>query len=418
MKTRLTFVAAVTAAAMVVLASCTAGSSSDDPTTLKFMIWDNGAASIEAFESVAAEFSESTDGEIVVEVETLNTSDYDTILNTRLAGGNGPDVFGVKPDKTPQYIEGGYLAAVDDQEWFQELPDAAQNAPSAKSGESTYAFPLNRSGEGLIYNTALFEEAGATPPTTYTELLEASEKLLDAGITPLAMSAQDAWWPVFVLYHASAQNVDFLDPEFNAEVMAGETTFSDSDGWLRALEIYEEMIPYYMADPLGTSQEAAQAAFVQGEVAMFPASWILPEVRDTSLDVGYVTFPTTDDDVPAIWGSYNIQLAVSATNGTEDAANQFVEYLYSDEPYTEVLTALKSFPVKDGVDVTGIDPLFPTMQAAWEGVEFVPTPSDFWLPGVQDAMTTAVQDLTAGRTDPASVLKAMDEATADAIANG
>ncbi|GAA1946614.1 ABC transporter substrate-binding protein [Microbacterium aquimaris] len=406
-------------ATLGLLAGCSGTDASDDgTTTITFMIWDNGAESIDAFNSVAEAFTESTDGEIVVEVETLNTSDYDSIVETRLSGGSGPDVYGVKPDNTALYVEGGFLSPVQDQAWFQELSAAAQDAPNARQGDDVYTFPLNRSGEGLIYNTDLFEEAGASVPTTLPELLETSQTLLDAGITPLAMSAQDMWWQAFIIYHASAQNVDYLDPEFNQAVTAGETTFSDNDGWMDTIEVYEDLMPYFMPDPLGTSQEAAQSAFLQGEVAMFPASWILPEVRSAGLNVDYATFPTTDEYTPAIWGSFNIQLGINPENGNADAANQFVEYLYSDEPYTEILTALRSFPVKDGIDVSGIDPLFPTMLEAWDGVEFVPTPSDFWNPGVQDAMNSTLQDVLADRADAADVLAAMDTANDEAIANG
>ena len=51
--------------------------------------------------------------------------------------------------------------------------------------------PFISLGIGGWYNKAIFEKAGVSaPPTSYAELEEANEKILAAGITPLATARQ------------------------------------------------------------------------------------------------------------------------------------------------------------------------------------------------------------------------------------
>lgn len=385
-------------------------------TSLNILIWDNGPQSIEAYKALGAGF-QGANPSIKVNIETVNTKDYDNVVKTRLLGGAGPDVYGVRPQDVPALVKGGYLADITSEPWFKSLTASAQNAPNAVQDGKAYAFPIIQSGDGIVFNKALFTKAGiTTTPTTLSELIDAAKKLKGAGITPLAMSAGDAWWTQFILYHATAQLVLYPEPNANTDIMAGKSTFSNDPGWRKSLEVYQELIPYYMPNPVGTTQAAAQSAFLQGTAAMFPAAWILPEVRKTTLDVGYFNFPATEQaDTPAIWGSYQVQLGLNPKNGNLDAAKKFAAYLFSDQAYPAFLQGMASFPVRDGVTVANADPLTPTLIAAWKGKAFEPSPSDTWLPGVADAMVSELQSLTAGKASADDVLKAMDDATQAAL---
>lgn len=413
---RLAAALAALTATTLVMSACSSDAGSDGG-SLSIMIWDNGPASIAAYEGLVDGFEEENPG-VEVNLETVNTDDYENLLKTRLSGGKGPDIYGVRPPLTPDLVAGEYLTDISGEDWFAQLNDSAQDAPNAVQEGGTYAFPIAQAADGIIYNTELFEQAGITEkPTNFDELVDAAQALSDAGIVPFAMSAGDSWWTQFILFHLTAQNVSYAEPEANAAIMAGDATFSDTEGWRQTLESYEALIPYFMPDPVGTTQSAAQAAFLQGEAAMFPAVWILPEVRNTDLSVDYFNFPATEEsDVPAIWGGYPVQLGINPGNGNSELASEFVAYLFSDEVYTEFLAAFGSFPVVDGIELTEADELAPTLLAAWEGVAFEASPPDTWLPGVQDAMLTGIQELTAGRVSVDDVLASMDAAVATALA--
>jgi raffinose/stachyose/melibiose transport system substrate-binding protein len=402
------------AAGAAIAAGALTGCSAADQggSELKILVWDNGPASVEAYESLAERFEAANEG-VDVTLETANTNDYDTLIRTRLGGGAGPDLYGVRPSMTADLVTGGYLAPLSDEAWFQRLNAGAQDAPNAVVDGVAYATPISQAGEGMLYNPALFEQAGiAAPPTSFDELIEASEALDAAGITPLGMAAADNWWPQFVLYHLTAK---LVDQDANAAIMSGEATFSDDEGWQTVLERYEELVPFFMPDPLGTRQEAAQAAFLQERVAMWPTVGLLPDVRDAGLEVGYFDFPAAAGGEDRLWGGYPVQLGINPKNGRTELATEFMAMMFDDEVYPEFVQQLQSYPVVDGVEIEGVDELSGELQADWEGRTLVASPPDTWLPGVQDAMLARVQELTAGRIDADAVLAAMDEATTAAL---
>lgn len=409
--------AAVLAAATlgVSLAGCTQGGETpaEETEELSFLLVDNGEAFTTAFESAADGFESETG--ISVEIETFSSDDYDGTIDTRLqAGADGPDFYLVRPARIPDYVEGGYLAPLDGHSWFTALQEGAQAAPNAVQDGVPYAFPIAKSGNDVIYNKALFDQAGITTvPTTLSELEAAAQSLQAAGITPFAMSGQDSWWLQFILFHATAPLVLAEDPANGQEIMSGEKTFTGDAGWTESLEIFEQLSPYYVANPLGTSFDAAKAAFLDGTAAMFPAPWILPDVASTDLDVGAMVFPVEDGGQSAMWGDFPYLFGINPQTGNEDAAAQFAEYLFSSGVYDSVLEGVAAFPVVDGVDAPDIA-LGAERQANYEGKEFFGSPNDVWLPGVGDVLTTELQNLLAGQSTVEQVLAALDAAVADA----
>lgn len=412
------FKRSIMAACIVTAAITSSAPVMAEDTTLKFFSWDTGPDGLAAYKAVARGFEKTHLGVKVI-IETANTNDDMSILKIRLSGGQGPDVFGVRPSLTPDLVKGGFLTTLENEPWFANLNIGARNAPNAHQDDSVYAVAIAQAGEGIVYNTELFEQAGIhKKPGTFSELLSAAEALHANGVTPFAMSSADNWWPQFILYHLTAQNVSHLDPTANADLMSGARKFSDVPGWRTTLEQYVQLIPYFMPNSNGTSQSAAQAAFLQGKAAMFPAAWILPEVRKVNLPVDYFNFPATEDaNIGSIWGGYPIQLGINPKNGNSEVASEFIGYLLSPEVYPGLLAGISSYSVVDGISRDNEDALVPTLQAAWQGKMFQFSPPDTWLPGVQNAMLAGVQELTGGKASVDDVLAAMDAATAEALSN-
>lgn len=407
--------AALTALTLSSLTGC-AGSSSDS-TSLSFLMWGDGGDTQKAYEQVIAAFEAENPG-ITVNAEFVNTNDYDSVLKTRLSGGAGPDVYGFDPKNLGDFVRDGFAADLSDAAFFGRLDEAAaQEARRGADGDAAYSVPISQSGNGIIYNAALFEQAGITEvPQTYTELKAAAEALSAAGITPFAMSAQDSWWPQFIAYYAMAQHVFPDDPDAIEELLEGERTFADIPGYADALEVVQDLVPFYMADPLGTNQSAAKSAFLTGQAAMFPATWILSDARAAGVEPGYMNFPTMDADVSDMWGSYLVAWGVNPGNDRVEAAEDFIDFFFRDEVYTQFLTAVKAFPTTTGIDVSANDPLFPDMVAAWEGRTFRPVviPAH---PQLQETLLVGMQNLIAGRTDVDAVIVELDAALAEIRAN-
>jgi len=404
---------AVAAIAVLAATSLTGCAGAEDEQELSFLMWGDGGDAQDAYQQVIDAFEQANPG-VVVNAEFVNTNDYDNLLKTRLSGGAGPDVYGFDPKNLTDFVRDGFAADLSDMSFLGSLDEAAAaEARRGGDGSTAYYVPISQSGNGIIYNRELFAQAGIDEvPQNYDEFLHASQALVEAGITPLAMSAQDSWWPQFIAYYAMAQHVFPSDPGIIEELLAGETTFAETPGYAEALEVVEDLVPYYLPDPLGTSQAAAKTAFLTGQAAMFPATWVLSEARAAEIDAGYMNFPTVNQDVPDMWGSYLVAWGINPGNGRTELAEEFIEFFFEDEVYAAFLDGVKAFPTKAGIEIADADPLYPDMQAAWEGRTFRPVvlPAH---PQLQESLLVGMQNLIAGREDVDQVIARMDQALLD-----
>lgn len=117
-------------------------------------------------------------------------------LGTKIAGGSPPDVA-----MLPQV---GAIHQAAAQKWLKPLgPEArAQLAKNYSQGwqdlgtvEGTpYGVYFKAANKSLIwYNTAAFDNAGATEPKTWKELLATAETISASGVTPVSVGGADGW---------------------------------------------------------------------------------------------------------------------------------------------------------------------------------------------------------------------------------
>jgi glucose/mannose transport system substrate-binding protein len=115
----------------------------------------------------------------------------------RIVGGDPPTAMqfntGLQFD---EIVNSGFLRDMDDVaeagKWREVLPEAIIKATNREG--KFYAVPVNIHGQSwLWYNNEVFEKAGVEPPSTYEEMLAVGPKLKDAGVIPMAFSAEPNW---------------------------------------------------------------------------------------------------------------------------------------------------------------------------------------------------------------------------------
>ncbi|WP_413111713.1 extracellular solute-binding protein [Thaumasiovibrio sp. DFM-14] len=113
------------------------------------------------------------------DVELVITNDGN--LETRMAAGDYPNVYaGIFGYMVPRYARLGRLSYLDDFEGFEALKQSIAPQFMTKNFGRHYFIPWLATTQMMIYNKALFEEAGLdadTPPETWDELLLAAEKI-------------------------------------------------------------------------------------------------------------------------------------------------------------------------------------------------------------------------------------------------
>lgn len=121
---------------------------------------------------------------ITVEIETIGYDDYFTQMQTRVAGGTAPDCFELNIENFAAYANKGVLAEL------TGIDTAGYNDTALSAFEvngKQYGVPGNFSNVVLIYNKALFDQAGIDYPKsdwTWEDTLAAAGKIseLDENI--------------------------------------------------------------------------------------------------------------------------------------------------------------------------------------------------------------------------------------------
>ncbi|MET9506414.1 ABC transporter substrate-binding protein [Streptomyces sp. NPDC006622] len=145
------------------------------------------------FKKVLAEFEKRTGAKVTF------VPAQDPIINflgSKIAGGQPPDVV-----MLPQ--PGAIKQAVD-KKWAKPLgPEALKELQKnysqgwqdiGKVGAEQYGVYYKAANKSLIwYNTKVFENAGASEPKTWDELLKTAQTVYDSGVTPFSIPGADGW---------------------------------------------------------------------------------------------------------------------------------------------------------------------------------------------------------------------------------
>lgn len=178
---------AVTAAALV-LTGCGTSASSE-----KLSLWmppfASGSTSDQAeWDKIVAGFEQKND--VDVEVSIIPWETFADKLLAGFSGGQGPDVVYMYNELIGDYLQQGALAPLDltgvDTSDYMYLDNGLIDGKQ-------YSMPFMVGGARVLYyNKDLLAQAGVDEaPTTWDDFVDASEKLVDAGITPLVQSWGD-----------------------------------------------------------------------------------------------------------------------------------------------------------------------------------------------------------------------------------
>ncbi|REJ07537.1 ABC transporter substrate-binding protein [Halobacillus trueperi] len=351
-----------------VLAGCSFGASSsessEDATTIE--IFQGKVEFNDQFEELAEKYEEENP-EVDIKITSVGGgSDYAGSLKTKFASGDEPEIFSIAgPTEAANYEE--YLADLSDTELADIALEGTLN-PVTKDGE-LHGLPFNQEGYGLIYNKAMFKEAGIDPSEILTyEDLEQAVETLDSQKDELGIEAvfafpgKEKWVPG---NHLS--NV-FLAPEFNHSVMdayqAEDVQFERNEEFKRMIDLQND----YSIQPtlsLDYSQQVEQYFSLQEVAIIQQGNWIYPSVEQMDSDfakegMGILPIPVDGEEgklpvgVPNYWAVNN-----NSDDETVQAAKDFLDWMYtSDVGKDYVLNEFKFIPAYEGYNTDQIsDPL-------------------------------------------------------------
>ena len=273
----------------------------EDVQEITWMFWDDLDTTTDlislGFKDTVDRFNEDYEGVYHVTPITTQLEEYYTQLNALIAADETPDVFIVSPGPNlTDYVDPGVAAPLDEyleaDGWKDTFASDAVFTQQTYDGE-IYAVPLNTAAACCYYNKDIFEEAGVEVPTTYDELLEACQKIQDAGYTPITISAGTAWClSMLAGYLCDREGVDL--PAINS----GEESWVQ-DKTIAAGEKLLELSQYFQDTAAGDSNDDATMAFAMGDAAiLIQGSWAIGQMNGIDDEIeekcGVFQFPAIE----------------------------------------------------------------------------------------------------------------------------
>ncbi|GGR13444.1 ABC transporter substrate-binding protein [Agromyces mediolanus] len=416
MRRRILASAALLAGSALLLSACAPSGSSGgeqatgDDVTLK--VWSWRTEDVEAYNKIFDVFEEEHPG-ITVEFEAFQNTEYNQILTTGLAGSDGPDVPMVRAyGQLQPNVEAGQLEPIDgDVDGLDAIAPSVIAGAKGKADGKTYAVPLATQTLQMFYNKQIFKEQGLEVPTTWAEFIDVQEKLLAAGITPMALGAKDDWiLPIFADIVGSAR---YGGSEFEQKVLSGETDFNDPD-YVASLGIITELQKYLTPDVVGVSYTDSQIQFTSGQAAQFPGgSFEIATFRNQAPDLEFGSYqvPVPDGavlDAPVSPAYADGNFAINAKSKNKEAALELLNWFATPEFGQLVADELNQFSAIPGVEYEDA-----VMKEAWANYEDGQAPYlllvDFRYgePLGTAVLGAEVQKMFLGQTDAAGAAAAL-----------
>lgn len=305
------------------------GEQADGKTTLEF--FSNKQESIATLEKLIDKFN-AENNTVVVKLNA--PADPDTVLKTRMAKGDMPDIIAnIGASLFTELTASGFLADLTDTDLYKDINEVYMDMMyRANEGgeEVVYGIPYAANVAGIIYNKDLFEQYQMEIPHTWEALMEVCEGFQENGVVPFEMMVKTAWtsyapWNALV---AGIQPEDFVENR-----KAGKTSFADTHK-----EVVEKMsilADYAQEDFMGTSYEDGTRNFANGEAAMMIAnSAAIPEIQknnpDMNLDV--FSFPSTEEEEKTkVIQGLDVILMLNKDCEDMEGAKEFIRFMQEPE---------------------------------------------------------------------------------------
>ncbi|MGW7052346.1 extracellular solute-binding protein [Streptomyces sp. NPDC054887] len=391
------------------------GSGSGDGTTLRLVAAEYGTSpgtSSKAYwDKLAAAFTAAHPGKRV-EVTLHPWADVDREVTRMVKEDNAPDValMGAYSDFAAQ----GRLYAAS--ELLSIKAEANFLPPLVKAGSignTLYGLPFVASSRLLFYNEELFEEAGAEPPKTWSDLKDAAEALKTDGVLypyALPLGPEEAHAEALIWQLSNGGGYAASGGGYSIASEQNTQTFR----WIK-----DNLVAPGLTGPVPPAEldrQDAFAAFLRGKVGMlngYPS--LLHEARARGMKVGTLSMPVSDrmkngKTLPSA-GVADWMMAFKHDDNRE-LVGSFLEFVYQDKNLSEFAGRYHLLPstvsATQASKDAAADPSSAQFLNALSGAELYPVNEPSWLQ-VSDTIKRNIGKAVAPSADPKAVLEDIDQ---------
>lgn len=320
-------------------------------TTIKLWTWYTQQQ--KQFPELAQQFQEMNPN-VSVQVRTFgNLNSYAPALQSAVAAGETPDIFGPS-ELALTYGQQGIaldLKAALGASFLSDFFSATNQEYTL--GHKQYGIGWMAQTFGFFYNPALLKKAGVSFPETWADLIEIAPALNKSGVIPLGLcadpsnSAADFWCPMVT----QVTNDPTLMLKLDALTEPGVTW--NSKPVIEAFAMLQKLAQAGVFSPnaLSTQWGDLEVLLYTGKAAMiYGGSWMPPDFlgeAPASFNDSYQVGPYPAWSPGAKHWCANqagAGLSVSAKSPNVEVALDFLKFLYEPKRYAATMNASNSMP--------------------------------------------------------------------------
>ena len=378
----------------------------DEPITLDVIICQYGPNTNEWFLGKGMDGTnfvdkfEAENPDIKLNLEVVSWNDVHQVVDTRIANNNAPDILNL--DTFSEFLPDNLLLPVKDycsEELFNDFFPAFMEDFLV---DGTYwAVPDLASARALYYNADILEEVGVEVPTTWAELEDVSQAIIDfydGEIYPWGVDMTTDEGQACFAYYAWGNGGGFTD-EDGAWAL-------NSDENVEAVEYVIGLVNkgYTNPNPATQTRYDLQDMFAAGKLAMVIAPNQVPTyIKDKGGEINFGTagIPAAEGKTAASVGVKDVMMAFRDDEADQDARNaaigKFMEFFYRPENYVGWVSMEDFLPaVNSAVEaLVEANPSFAAWLDVLAGCKFYPTSMAEWAQ-VRQGVTTVEQEALNG----------------------
>lgn len=363
-------------------AATQAPAASGDKVTVTMITCQYGKQTQQWWADFAAKFNAEHEN-IEVVVDCVSWNDVYTVVNTRVANGEAPDLLNI--DVFADYQADGLLLPAKD--WVSE-ETYAKFYPSFLEQSvvdgTVWAVPDLASARALYFNKDILEQAGVTVPATWEELKAACQTIKEKcpDVYPWGVDMTTDEGQACFAYYAWNNGGGFVDDEGNWALNSAEN--------VEAVNYVVDLIKSGLTntDPTTSTRYDLQEMFAAGKLAMMIGPNQISKYcqENGGVNFGVASLPTNGDKAGASVGVMDRFMCFD--NGYTDdelaAITSVIDAFYDDQPYADwvlmedflpatstgaELCAAANPDMTAWIDVVGSSKFYPTAKAEWADVK-------------------------------------------------
>jgi multiple sugar transport system substrate-binding protein len=330
-----------------------------------------------------AKFEEANPG-IKLNLDVVSWNDVYTEVDTRIANNNAPDILNI--DVFANYANEGLLLPVSDycpeelyNDFFPSFID------QSVIDDTVWAVPDLASARALFYNVDMFEEVGIEVPTTWAELEDASQAIIDfydGEVYPWGIDMTTDEGQAAFAYYTWGNGGGFVDADGNWAVNSPEN--------VEAIEYAIGLINkgYTNPSPATQTRYDLQDMFAAGKLAMVIAPNQLPTYvadKGGSIKLATANIPANEGKSSSSVGVMDRVMAFKDESAPDqakrdEAIGKFAEFFYNPENYVGWVSMEGFLPAVNSAvgALVEADPSFGAWLDVLGGCQFYPTAKAEW----------------------------------------